>query len=205
MENTCENCSKIFHTYKSESRRFCTMECFFESKRIIRKCPQCGIERKHQKNSDRKDFCSLTCWSTFRRKRVTYTCKICNKEIEGHPSKPRKTCSKICSYEYRRLPEEEYKKRRLENVRKYRKNNRDKTTIWKQNRRSRELGAKGSFTEKEWVDLKTSYNNLCAFCKLDVKLTVDHIIPLCKGGSNSIDNIQPLCMPCNSKKHIKIM
>ena len=37
------------------------------------------------------------------------------------------------------------------------------------------------------------------------KLTVDHIVPVSLGGKNTIDNLQPLCLTCNSKKHNKII
>jgi 5-methylcytosine-specific restriction endonuclease McrA len=40
----------------------------------------------------------------------------------------------------------------------------------------------------------------CLRCGSRTSLTVDHVIPLGRGGSNAIDNIQPLCSTCNGIK-----
>lgn len=68
--------------------------------------------------------------------------------------------------------------------------------------------AGGSFTSGEWELLKKQYGLTCPCCKQpepQIKLTQDHIIPLSKGGTNFIENIQPLCLRCNMKKFTKII
>jgi 5-methylcytosine-specific restriction endonuclease McrA len=72
--------------------------------------------------------------------------------------------------------------------------------------RARREGAEGSHTVEEWTELCEFHGNKCLACGvLDKKLTRDHVIPLTLGGGNGIDNIQPLCKPCNSRKHNRII
>jgi hypothetical protein len=44
----------------------------------------------------------------------------------------------------------------------------------------------------------------CRQCGAIVNLSVDHVIPISKGGGNGIDNLQLLCKICNSEKHAKL-
>ena len=90
--------------------------------------------------------------------------------------------------------------------REYSKANRDKLTLYTNNRRARKLAAEGSHSDEEWQELKAFYNFKCLCCgqqEPDIKLTRDHVLPLIQGGTDSIDNIQPLCARCNSKKNYK--
>lgn len=63
--------------------------------------------------------------------------------------------------------------------------------------------AAGDFTPQEWLEMCARHNHRCAACGEKKPLTVDHVVPLSKGGTNTIDNLQPLCLPCNLRKATK--
>jgi hypothetical protein len=64
----------------------------------------------------------------------------------------------------------------------------------------------GTFTLEEWVTLCERFNNACLWCgEIGIKLTIDHVVPVVRKGTNYISNIQPLCGSCNAKKGKKII
>lgn len=88
--------------------------------------------------------------------------------------------------------------------------NPDKTKNYgRKAKRKRELRLKelpGRHSPEDWEALKTATGNKCLCCGAsgdDVELTRDHVVPLSKGGTDDISNIQPLCASCNSKKRAR--
>ena len=67
----------------------------------------------------------------------------------------------------------------------------------------RKFVALGKFTAKEFKDLSSAYGNVCLRCGKSRPLVADHVIPIAKGGTNDITNIQPLCARCNGIKSDK--
>jgi 5-methylcytosine-specific restriction endonuclease McrA len=86
----------------------------------------------------------------------------------------------------------------------WREENPEKVREHHQRRWARMKNAAGKFTMREFRKLCAKYDNRCLCCGTELsKLEPDHIIPLSRGGSNSIDNIQPLCHHCNVSKYTK--
>ena len=79
------------------------------------------------------------------------------------------------------------------------KSERKKQLAKKRNQKRRD---NPEWTEEEWLALK-SVLRWCQRCQSEKNLTMDHRIPLSKGGKNSIDNLELLCRECNSKKAAK--
>jgi len=108
-----------------------------------------------------------------------------------------------------------YKKYHSENLEKIRLRNRLHQAVYqKENpevkrkaqslRRARARNAEGSFSVQEIKDLLIEQNHKCSICKcnlLESGYQIDHKIPLSRGGSNWIENIQLLCPTDNRYKN----
>ena len=51
--------------------------------------------------------------------------------------------------------------------------------------------------------LKEKWNYRCAYCNYlekSIELTLDHVIPIAKQGTDNYSNLVPACRPCNLSK-----
>lgn len=161
---------------------------------------------RYKENSEKKRKAAIKWGKENVRKKRKYN----KKWREKNPDKARRWCrenpEKIRELDRKRY-QRDYKKR-LEYDKRWQKANPEKVNFRNKRYRARKRKAKGSHTLQQWQEIKKRYNYCCVWCKKkepEIKLTEDHIIPLDKNGSDFIENIQPLCQNCNSKKHTKII
>ncbi len=108
-----------------------------------------------------------------------------------------KLCKKSRDY-YRNHKEELAEKKRR---------NRKKENYYQAVRRARKLNSQGQYTFEDTQILLQAQNEKCLKCKKPFteknSYSIDHIVPLSKGGSNDIRNLQLLHRSCNTSKHTK--
>lgn len=153
----------------------------------IKQCRLCG--KDFETGRLNKRFCSDECSMRYNKPLVEprkITCVICGKDFYSKASKVM-TCSDHC---------------------------RRQRTTQLRNRRYRHLQKIGKFDESVTLEnVFKKYNGICQICgkalSFDASVTgdeypsVDHIIPLSKGGTHEWDNVQLLCRKCNYIKRDK--
>lgn len=145
------------------------------------------------------------------RRPFPYTCDYCGRWATAKPSAYNRSVKHFCCQNCYSLFRKEIMKAHeqptwrggvsnTESHRRWKKKNQQRMAHLRARRYAREKGADGSHTLEQWNELKSRYNFRCAHCGKEAPLTKDHIKPLSLGGTDYIDNIQPLCRSCNSKK-----
>ncbi len=66
-------------------------------------------------------------------------------------------------------------------------------------RRARKAGNGGNVTAVELTTLP----DFCVFCFSADSLSVEHLVPLDRGGWHVIENLTTACRSCNSSKHVR--
>ena len=182
---------------------------------MTKNCDVCGSEFDGHGNAKR---CSDECKREARAKylqsekfkatKVTKNCDVCGSEFEGHGLAKR--CSGDCKREARAKYQQSEKSK--ETRAKYYQSEKGKATKAKyeqsekgkvsrrkadHKRRARQLGAGSDGIHYELEDK-------CVICYSTENLTVDHMVALCNGGTDTIDNKTTMCHSCNASKGTRI-
>jgi len=60
-------------------------------------------------------------------------------------------------------------------------------------------------TGEQWDSILKASKGCCYWCGKRSKPTMDHVLPLSKGGQHTAENVVVSCMSCNLKKYAKIV
>lgn len=146
-------------------------------------------------------------------------CKVCGTTDVERFGKHHKSKCKACLNEYARqwrLENPDYKKRHRERMEEagivelsrqpeyrnkyarkyYRENKLDLLNLL----HARRAGTPHLITRDGWRRVLDFYGAECMQCGSEKNITMDHIVPISKGGEHSFNNIQILCHSCNSAK-----
>ena len=167
-------------------------------------CSKCKGNGPFNRSKDRKDGLNCICVKCLKayriknRERIKEYMKNRDKTKKREADRVYRTKHKVRLNKY----SNDYYKAHKKTMRQYQK---DHSKYQEQTARKRAKihGIEGSFTQRQWENLKSHHNFTCLACgkkEPDIKLTVDHVVPLCFKGLNDISNIQPLCLACNSAK-----
>lgn len=165
--------------------------------------PHIGAGRK-------RTFCSRTCFQRSWRLRtygpppmVKCAGPGCSAQVVAN--RLRKYCSRTClqraCYYANVEAKRAYARAYNREARKRSQYDPVQTAVYYQQRRARKVSADNRRVTK--ADIRRLYerqDGRCLACGKDARLTVDHLIPLSRGGRHAIGNLAGLCGGCNSSK-----
>lgn len=210
----CEHCGMQKHR---ADRRFCSKEChikakrksFYDDEKRIKRCSRCN---------EWKSFSSFAARRSGEEKLklplLQPHCKDCSKYIDK--SFKANNCDHLREYKKNRYWENPEKARasrrdlpeaerlaKNKRQREYAKANKDKVLMFNRIRRHKERAA-GALPHRFDIGyLLCMQDARCIYCnEIMDKYHIDHKIPVSKGGTNELHNLQLLCPTCNMKKSV---
>jgi 5-methylcytosine-specific restriction endonuclease McrA len=139
-------------------------------------------------------------WAKHRDKRISYMRNRYQERREEYQTYNRARYPEIAEQKranakaWREANPERYKQQ----LDKWRAKNLEKHNENARKRRARLRNAKtGMVTAK---DLERLLSFPCAYCGANENITIDHVVPLARGGDHTIGNFLPACKKCNSRK-----
>lgn len=87
---------------------------------------------------------------------------------------------------------------------KWRANNKERTNFLTRRYIYRRKNAKGFMSLEEQRETYKAFP-ICPYCNKNKSDTLDHVVPLSRGGSNDASNIVAVCRSCNSRKSDKTL
>lgn len=201
----CLNCEKKYISNQSNGK-FCSYECRYEwqnktkSNKIHKLiCQQCGKEFMSQ--ATQQKYCSYECSIKAHTKPENrFKCKYCGKEFNGQKNSQNKFCSRGCYLKQIGADSWDCK-------------DYGRITDISHIRRAKYYGVE--YEKINLIDIFERDNWTCKICdkKIDDSLpypnpmsaSLDHIIPLSKGGSHTLNNVQSSHLSCNIKKKNKFI
>jgi 5-methylcytosine-specific restriction endonuclease McrA len=216
-DRTCFVCSaSIAHLLLHA--RFCSKKCKWtaenqkRNKRTVRACPGCGNDISAERANT--IYCStacrkwvdsghinlrvgaiacLQCGDSLAGKMVTAT--YCSRACKSQASESRRTRDDASRYTKER-------EQRIVSASAYAKANPHVGQATKRKRKALLAGAESRlFTPQDWLRVQRRHDGCCVYCGKSGPLTMDHVIPLIRGGRHAIGNILPACARCNSSKN----
>ena len=195
IDKECHFCGKSFKTHKTSYnlQKFCSDNCrmkdYFIKNKVVtyKKCKYCNNEFEVGR---RKTFCSEECAKKHnnlqqKKKWRFKKCRYCKKWRYGFTGK---YCSEQCRKRVKRIKHELQKNERLKRAR-----------------------SNGQFdADIDIYKLIERDGGRCYLCGDDVLFsyhynhpkypTIEHVMPISKGGAHSWDNVKVACRECNTYK-----
>ena len=181
---------------------------------FVFKCLHCGVSAASRKAGTK--HCSDKCRSDARHlsdsleraaRRTPVQCRICGVSFVPKVKDQSPTCESPACWE-----ENNKRRRQAATLAYYYRNpgkcrgatrawfnsNPEKTASYNHRRRSQMAGNKSGTISKR--EIRRLLESPCLACGAIGSSTIEHLIPVSRGGSHTIGNLAPLCGPCNSSK-----